>query len=237
MIRESENRDVVRFRQDFGSGMRDVAPLLPAGAIVGAVTGIAATTAGLPPIQAIAMSIVVYYPSVMLTAFVLLEAGTPGAVLVVASLVVGSRSLMYSLSLAPHFTRFSTAWKWFLAYFLLTPVYAFSIERYESDPTVSKRGYYLGTAVPLWTSIQLSVVAGVFLGRGVPPGWQLTFVVPLAFIALLVRFLEDVPTKGAALVAGVLAVAAGDVPLNAGLVVAAIGGTGAGLLLGERGTR
>lgn len=225
----------VGFRRDFVSGTKDMAPLLPAGVIVGAVTGIAATAIGLPPIQAIAMALLVYYPTVMLTAFVLLEAGTPGVILVVTSLVVGARSLMYSLSLAPHFSRLSTTWKWFLAYFLWTPVYAFSIERYESDPTVSKRGYYLGTAIPLWITVQLSVIAGVLFGRGVPPEWQLEFVIPLAFIALLMRFLKDVPTTAAALAAGVLAVAASGAPLNSGLIIAAIGGTVAGLLLGQRG--
>lgn len=226
---------MVTFRQGFEMGARDIAPLLPAGVIVGAVTGIAATAVGLPAIQAIGMSILVYYPSVMLTAFVLLEAGAPGVVLVLTSLVVGSRSIMYSLSLAPHFTRFSTVWKWFLAYFLWTPVYAFSIERYESNPSTSKRGYYLGTAVPLWLTVQLSLVAGVLFGSGVPAEWGLEFVIPLAFIALLERFLKDVPTKGAALVAGVLAVVAAGVPLNVGLVLAAIGGTIAGVVLAERG--
>lgn len=212
-----------------------MAPLLPAGAIVGAVTGIAATATGLTPTQAITMSIIVYYPSVMLTAFVLLQAATPGVVLVVTSLVVGSRSVMYSLSLAPHFSRFSTAWKWALAYLLWTPVYAFSIERYESPESVDKRGYYLGTAVPLWITVQLALGTGIFFGRGVPADWQLDFVIPLAFIALLMRFLEDVPTKGAALVAGGVAVIAGGAPFNVGLIVAAIGGTVTGLLLDERG--
>lgn len=222
-------------RQDFASGATDMAPLLPAGAIVGVVTGIAATATGLPPLQAVAMSVLVYYPTVMLTAFVLLEAAAPAAILVVTSLVVGARSVMYSLSLAPHFSRFSSRWKWLLAYFLWTPVYAFSIERFEADPTTSKRSYYLGTAVPLWLTIQLSVLAGIFFGRGVPDAWQLDFVIPLAFIALLVRFLKDLPTKGAAIAAGVLAVVAGGAPLNLGLIIAAIGGTATGLLLGKRG--
>lgn len=226
--------DLMRFRQDFASGAKDMTPLLPAGAIVGAVTGIAATTTGLPPIQAISMSVIVYYPSVMLTSFVLLEAVTPGVILVVTSLVVGSRSMMYSLSLAPHFTRFSKTWRSFLAYFLWTPVYAFSIEQYESNPSISKHGYYLGTAIPLWITVQLSLIAGVLIGRGGPSELQLTFVIPLAFIALLMRFLEDVPTKGAALAAGILVVVASGVPLNLDLIIATVGGTATGLVLRER---
>lgn len=219
------------FREDFIAGGRDLAPLLPAGAVVGAVTGIAAAAVGLPPVQAITMAVVVYYPTVMLTAFALLEAVTPAIVLIVTALVVGARSLLYSLSLAPHFSRFSHAWKWFLAYFLWTPVYAFSIGRYESNPPSSKRGYYLGTAVPLWITIQLSFVVGLFFGAGVPPEWQLDFVIPLAFIALVMRFLEDVQTVAAALVAGVLVVLSAGLPFNLGFIVAAIGGSAAGLFI------
>ena len=223
------------FRGDFSSGAKDMAPLLPAGAIVGAVTGIAATATGLSPIQAIGMSLIVYFPSVMLTSFILFDAVTPGVVLIATSLVVGTRTIMYSLSLAPHFSRFSTKRKWILAYFLWTPVYAFSIEKYQSDPSTNKRGYYLGTAIPLWITVQLSLAAGVFLGSGVPSEWQLTFVIPLAFIALVMRFLEDVPTKGAALIGGFLAVGAGGAPFNTGLIIAAIGGTVTGHVLRERG--
>lgn len=223
------------FQADFVSGAKDMAPLLPAGAIVGAVTGIAAAAIGLPPSQTVAMAMIVYYPTVMLTAFALLEAGTPGVILVATSLVVGARSTLYSLSLAPHFTRFSTAWKWFLAYFLWTPVYAFSIQRYESDPPSSKRGYYLGTAVPLWVTVQVALLGGLLFGTGLPPEWQLDFVIPLAFIALVMRFLEDIPTTGAALAAGVLVVAAAGLPFNLGFIVAAFGGTTAGILLAKRG--
>lgn len=223
------------FREDFVLGARDIAPLVPAAAIVGAVTGIAAITVGLTPVQAIVMSLLVYYPSVMLTAFVLLQAATPLVVLIPTSLVVGARSVMYSLSLAPHFSRFSTAWKWFLAYFLWTPVYAFSIAKYESEPSIDERGYYLGTATPLWVSAQLAVVVGVFFGRGVPPEWQLEFVIPLAFIALLMRFITDRPTLAAALVGGVMAVAGGVAPMNLGILIGASCGTGVGYWYYRRG--
>lgn len=230
-----EARRWMGFRSDFVLGVRDIAPLVPAAAIVGAVTGIAAITVGLTPAQAIVMSLLVYYPSVMLTAFVLLQAATPLVVLIPTSLVVGARSVMYSLSLAPHLSRFSIAWKWFLAYLLWTPVYAFSIAKYESKPTIDKRGYYLGTATPLWVSAQLAVIGGVAFGQGVPPSLQLEFVIPLAFIALLMRFVKDRPTLVAALVGGVMAVAGGIAPMNLGILIGASCGTGAGYWLHRRG--
>lgn len=223
-------------RGDFIAGAKAVSPLVPPAATVGLVTGVAATSVGLSQIQTIGMAVVVYSPTVMLTAFALLESEAPLIVLIVASLVVGARFVMLSLSIAPYFRRLSTSWKWMLAYFLWTPVYALSIERYEAAPTTSRRGYYLGTALPLWIVFQAALIVGVVFGASVPGDLQLGFIVPLAFIALLMRMVSDRPSSVAALVAGVIAVFASALPLNVGIIAAAVGGTLAGVLYtGRRG--
>lgn len=223
------------FRSDFVAGARAVSPLVPPAVTVGLVTGVAAAAVGLSSAQSTAMAVVVYSPTVMLAAFQLMEQGTPAVVLVVASLTVGVRFAMLSLSIAAYFERVSTGWRWFLAYFLWTPTYALSVERFEREPSTSRRGYYLGTAVPLWITFQAAFVVGLVFGGRVPAGWQLGFVVPLAFVALLVRMLDGRSTKGAALVAGVVAVLATTLPLNVGVVVATVTGTLAGVLLRQGG--
>lgn len=228
--------DNERFRSDFVAGAAAIVPVLPAAATVGLVTGVAATAAGLAPVQAVATSVLVYFPSVLLAAFDLLDAGIPTPVVAVTALVVGVRSAMLSLSIAPYFSRLSAGWRWLLAYFLWTPTYALSVERFEADPATSRRGFYLGTAVPTWATLQLSVAASVVFGTAVPAAWELEFVVPLAFLALVMRFLADRAARAAAVVAGVVAVLGSAVPLNLGIVVAALVGTAAGLLL-HRGWR
>lgn len=225
------------FRSDFVAGAKSMAPLLPPGATVGLVTGIAAAAAGLTSIQTISMAVIVHSPTVMLTAFSLLESGAPMIILIVAPLIVGARFALLSFSIAPYFERLTTGWKWVLAYFLWTPTYAISIEQYESEPATHRRGYYLGAAVPLWMTFQSALVLGVVFGARVPAGWHLGFVIPLAFIALLVRLVPDRPAKGAALVAGVVAVLASTLPLNVGIIVAAIAGTAAGVIGNRRGSR
>ncbi|WP_435347381.1 AzlC family ABC transporter permease [Haloarchaeobius sp. HRN-SO-5] len=222
-------------RPGFDEGVRTILPLVPATASVGLAAGVAAPAAGLTPVQSVAMSVAVYFPSVMLAALELLTADVPAFVVVVTSLVVGIRVVILSLSIAPYFDRFSTPWKLVLAYFLWTPVYALTVERFVDDPTGDVRGYYLGLAAPLWVTVQLSVVAGTVFSTTVPPGLQLTFIVPLAFIALVVRFLTDRSSKAAAVVGGVVAVLAGGVPLGLGIVVATVGGTVAGVIVERRG--
>ena len=222
-------------RVGFTEGSRTILPVVPAAATVALAAGVAAPTAGLTPLQSVAMSIVVYFPSVMLAALDLIGSGVPEAVIVITSLVVGIRVVILSLSIAPYFKRFSTGWKVVLAYFLWTPVYALTVERFSGDPAGDVRGYYLGLAVPLWITVQTSVVVGTLFSASVPTELQLEFIVPLAFIALVTRFLTDRATKVTALVGGVLAVLASGMPLGLGIVVATLGGTLGGVLVTRRG--
>jgi predicted branched-subunit amino acid permease len=221
-------------RSAFVAGARAIGPLLPAGATVGLVTGLAATTVGLSTLQTAAMAVAVYSPSVMLTAFGLLETGAPVGIVVATSLVVGARFMLLSLSISTYLRHLSSAWRWLLAYFLWTPVYALAVERYESDRAVDRRMFYLGCAAPMWGTFQTSLLVGAVSGGEVPEALQLEFVVPLAFIALLVRLVDDRPSTLAAAVAGGLAVGGAGLPLNTGIVVATVGGTVAGVLFGGR---
>ena len=83
----------------------------------------------------------------------------------------------------------------------------------------------------------LSNAAGVFLGARVPDGWPLDFVIPLALLALLFPAITDRASVAAALSAGVVAVLGASLPLNLGLVGAALAGVLVGLFFGGRGRR
>lgn len=223
------------FRAALLAGARDTAPLLPGAGAIGLITGVAAVAVGLDPVQAVAMSAVVNSPLVVLTAFHLLDVASPLVVVVLASLVVGVRFAVLSLSIAPYFERLSTRRKWALSYFLLTPVYALSVRRYTAVPETDRTGYYLGVAVPGWITVQATFLVGLRFGGSVPASWHVGFVLPLAFIALVIRFLADRAARVAALVAGVLAVVGAGLPLETGLVVAVLGGVAAASVVSRRG--
>jgi len=198
---------------------------------IGLVAGIAATDAGIPPLQTIGMGVLFFSPGSTVTTIELLESGTPAVVIVITALSVVIHLTIVSLSIAPYFERLSLGWKWLLAYLLNTPNYALSTRRYEVEPTTDVRAYYLGTGLPLWLVWQTSLGVGVLFGVGVPPQWEFDFVIPLVFIALLGSMLKDRITATVACVAGVTSVAGIGLPLNSGLIVAALVGTTAGVLL------
>jgi predicted branched-subunit amino acid permease len=64
----------------------------------------------------------------------------------------------------------------------------------------------------------------------VPPEWSLDFAIPLVFMALLLPAVKDRGTRRAAVVAGLAAVALIGLPLNLGLLAAAMLGISAGVI-------
>jgi predicted branched-subunit amino acid permease len=83
----------------------------------------------------------------------------------------------------------------------------------------------------LWTTWQLSTAAGIYLGASVPASWSLDFTLALTFIALVVPAIRDRASLGAALAAGLVAVALFNLPLKSGLLAASLIGILVGLLL------
>ncbi|USZ69263.1 AzlC family ABC transporter permease [Halorussus salilacus] len=220
-------------RTDFLSGVRVSVPILLGIVPFGMVAGVAAVGAGIPAVEALAMSVVIFAGASQLAAAELVGRNAPAVVVVFTVLVINLRMVMYSASIAPYFARQSARWKAGLSYLLTDQAYAVSLLQFERDEETSRRWYYLGVAVPLWVVWQMATVAGIALGSGVPDGWQLDFAVPLVFLAVLVPAVTDRATAAAALVGGGVAVVANGLPYNLGLITAAVVGIVTGLLVEE----
>lgn len=220
---------------EFWGGVRAQLPILLGTSPFGMIYGVAATQAGLPVGVALGMSAFVFAGSAQFLAVGLFGSGAPGLIIVLTTLVVNLRHMLYSASLAPYVRHLNRAWKYLLAFLLTDEAYAVAITHYERSasipaPGTARHWYTLGAGITLWISWQLSTAAGVLLGAQVPSAWGLDFTLALTFIALLVPTLRDRPAGLAALVAGIVALATHDLPYNLGLVVAALGGIMAGVV-------
>jgi len=190
---------------------------------------------GIPPLEAMAMSVLVYAGASMLAATQLLAGGAPVVVILVTVLFINLRFMMYSGSLRPHLAGLSWRARLCAAYLLADNAYALSIARFTERPERSgKAGYYFGAAIPVWLTWQAAVAAGIVLGAGLPASWRLEFAAPLAFIALTVPLLRDRAMVAAALAAAATAVAASALPMRLGLAAAALAGLAAGLAFRKR---
>lgn len=219
---------------DFVSGVRDVSPLLFGFVPFGLLTGITAVDIGLTPLETVAMSAIMFSGAAQLATIELMAQPAPIAVIVVTALMINLRFSMFSAGIAPHLRSLSHPWKAVSGFLLSTPSFVLSTSAFENDESVSRRGYYLGTALPIWVVWVGSTAIGVVVGARVPPSLQLDFVIPLVFIVLLFKLLEDRATWIAAGVAGPLAVVGELAPLNLGLIVASLCGMAVGLFADRR---
>lgn len=227
--------DVTRYwtaKAAFFDGVRALMPMVPGVIPFGLVTGITAVEQGLSPLTTIGMTLLFFAGSAQMAALQLLRQDAFALVIVLTVLVINLRFVMYSASLASYLHHLPRRWKWPLSYMLSDQAYALSILKLSSSET-GRLGhwYYAGTALSMWLSWQLSVVAGVFLGAGIPASWSLDFAIPLAFLALLVPAIRNSASLAAACVGGVVALLAMGLPYNLGLLLASLCGVFSGLIV------
>jgi predicted branched-subunit amino acid permease len=224
-------------RADFTRGVREVLPLIPGLMPFGVITGVTAINVGLSDVQTIFMAATTFGGAAQLATFDVMADSAPLAVVVLTGLLVNVRFSMFSAGVAPYLQHLSRPWKWVSGFFLSTPGYVLTVPAFESDDVDSRLWYYLGASIPVWLNWQLANIAGVVMGARVPPELQLDFFIPLVFMALLVKMLEGRAMVVAGATAGVLGLGGQLMPLNLGIIVAAFGGVGAGLVAKRRGQR
>jgi len=190
---------------------------------------------GITPLTAMAMSLIVFAGASMVASAQLLAAGSPAALVVLATLFINLRFMMYSASLRQHFAALPLRLRLLVAYLIADNVYALMLSHYADRPRdPDKLEYFLGAGGVVWLAWQLAVAAGIVIGTGVPASWRLEFAAPLAFVAMSVPLLRDRATIGAALTAGVTVIASAALPLKLSVAAAALTGITAGLLLERR---
>lgn len=241
---------------EFIGGVKAELPLLIGVVPFGLIYGVLALDAGIPSMQAQAMSAMVFAGSSQFILIQLVHTGMPALVMVLTVAVVNLRHALYSMSVAPYLQRLRPAWKWLLGYLLTDEAYAVTIIHYQKtiaqdevsphreildydDQLSSTHGhrhwYFLGSGLTLWTSWQLSTALGILLGAVVPQSWSLDFTLALTFIALVIPSLKDRSSWAAALSAGLVAILAFTMPYKLGLMIAALAGILVGLLVEGRG--
>jgi predicted branched-subunit amino acid permease len=207
-----------------------VAPMLLGIVPFGLVAGAAPVAEGLGGWGAVGLSTIVFAGASQLAIVDVLGQGGSALVAILAAWTINLRMVLYSASLAPFLGHEPTRRRLGAAYLLVDQAYAASVSRWAGDDrTEGRLAYFVGAGLLLWTSWQLSTVAGVLLGGSVPDDIPLDFAVPLVFLVLLVPLLDSHPAVVAALVGGVAAVVTGELGADRlSMVVGAVAGVAAG---------
>jgi predicted branched-subunit amino acid permease len=201
----------------------------------GIIAGVAMVASGIPPLAAMMMSILVFAGASMVASAQLLASGTPALLVILTTVFINLRFMMYSASLRLHFRHEPLGWRLVMAYLQADNVYGLTLMRFSDQPDApGQRQYFLGAGLVVWAAWQLAVGAGILIGAGVPSAWRLEFAAPLAFIAMTIPLLRDRAMVTAAIVAGLTVIAAHALPFKLSIAAAAFAGIAAGMLFDRR---
>lgn len=223
-------------RRGFRAGAVAVLPVLLAVGPFGLIFGIIAREAGLDLAQTMVMTATVIAGASQIAALQLLSDGAPAALAIFTGAVVNLRMAMYSASLAPWWQGAPLSLRLMVAPVLHDQSYALSVARYvRREESLSDRiGFYLAIGTITASTWTLATLLGATLGDRLPEEFDISFMVPVTFIAITAPMLRGRVNLAAAGVAAALALAFAWLPYGLGLMVGAAGGIATGMALTGR---
>lgn len=215
-------------------GARDTIPMLVGALPFGIIFGTLAVSSGLSATATLAMSALVFAGAAQFIAIGLIASGAGLLVILLTTLIVNLRHLLYSASMLPFVRHLPQRWRIPLAFWLTDESFAVAHRHYQDSgvPLADKHWYFLGSCLAMYTHWFVCTLVGVVLGSSLPgmADWGLDFAMVATFIGIVVPLLRTRPMLVAALVAAAVAVAAHGLPYKLGLMLASVAGVTAGLV-------
>ena len=200
----------------------------------GFVYGLSARDAGLSPVEAMAMSTIVFAGAAQFAAVGYVASGLawPGVILLTA--LLNARHLLYSAALAPWLRDVPFVRRTVMAHLLTDEAFALAIGHFRRLGRTDERGYWIGAIASTFIPWNLATLAGVLLGSQIPDPTRfgIDVIFPAAMIGLAVGLVTGRRELVAAIVgAGVGVVAALLTSPAVGIVVGGLVGPAVGLLV------
>ena len=193
------------------------------------VMGMAMTSAGFTPLQAMGMNVIVFAGTAQLGTLPLIADAAPLWLILATALALNLRFVIFSAALAPGFRGVGMPARWLAGYLLTDGVFAVCLDKMlHTDDPRWRLGYYLAPAAWAWLLWQLFALLGIFAAGIVPRTWSLEFMATIALITLLVPMARVRPMLVAALVGGASATLLRNMPLRLGVVAGIVAGIAAG---------
>ncbi len=193
----------------------------------GFVYGLSARDAGFSPVEAMAMSTLVFAGAAQFAAVGYVASGLawPGVILLTA--LLNARHLLYSAALAPWLRGTSRPRRALMAHLLTDEAFALSIAHFERLGRADERGYWIAAIGSTFIPWNLATLAGVTVGAQIPDPTRLGLdvVFPAAMMGLAIGLVtgrrELVAALGGAILGVGVSLWAGP---GVGVVVGGLGG-------------
>ncbi len=198
-------------KTEFLAGLKNILPLLVGVCPFGIIFGALALASGLSPGATMAMSAFVFAGSAQFIAATLVGNGASLWLIILTTFVINLRHLLYSVTLTPYLKHLPARWQAPLAFWLTDEAFVVVSRRYnQPDSSPYKHWFFLGAAISMYITWQMSTLIGILAGQMIPDplSWGLDFALPVTFIGMLIPALKDRAILIATLVAGITAVIA-----------------------------
>jgi predicted branched-subunit amino acid permease len=200
-----------------------MAPLSVGALVFGLALGAVIATSALHDWVGASSSLIINAGAAQLALVDLIDRGAPWVVVVGTALIVNARFALYSAGLAQVYRAFPMRWRVALAFMLTDQAAAFQkhFTPLIPDP-VRRRWFFLGGAGLFVIFAVAGTVVGIMLGPIIPASWQIGFIVPLMFLAMVLRTVSDRPGVIATIVAAAVVVLARDLPGGINVLVGTV---------------
>ena len=219
--------------RSYFAGAISISPLIIGVVPFGIIFGAIAYDLQISMLATVAMSAIVFAGSAQFVALGMLAVGSGPLIVIVTSVIINLRHLIYSAWLAPHLSSLPSHWRVLLSFGLTDEVFAIMSRHYNQDQTDNSHWFFLGAASVFWFSWSFSSLVGHLMGSGFPAlnEFGLEIAMPLTFGCMLVLMIKDRATLLATLIACISAYLGQDLPHQLGLMLATILGIGTGYWL------
>ncbi|MEL0638410.1 AzlC family ABC transporter permease [Marinomonas sp. TI.3.20] len=201
-------------------------PMIIGGIPFGILFGSLASSYGLSPWFAIAMSSIVFAGSAQFVAIGLISIHAPLWVIVSTTFIVNLRHLLYAADMVKYVKHLPMKLRIIMGFGLVDETYAAIRPLYGMGIVDEKTGHkaYLGSFLAFYVMWNVTTVLGVVSGELIPgmSEWGLEFAMVATFISIITPYLKTMPFWFAMISAGVASVVLVDLPNNLGLLVSAV---------------
>ena len=174
----------------------------------GFVYGLSARDAGFSPIEAMAMSTIVFAGAAQFAAVGYVASGLAWPVIAFLTFLLNARHLLYSAALAPWLADVPRPRRAVMAHLLTDEAFALSIGHFRRIGRTDERGYWIAAIASTFIPWNLATLAGVLVGGSIPdPGrFGIDIIFPAAMIGLAVGLITGRRELVAALAGAIIGV-------------------------------
>lgn len=174
--------------QNWKQGILDSLPMGISFIVFGSIFGVIAIQIGLSPFESILMSLVSFAGSAQLSVLSMIAENSNISAMVLTTLLINARHLLYGLSLSPYFSKFDWKFTNFIAYFLSDALYALSLSHCKQ--LRPQKSYMIGAGIFLYMSWGLGTLIGTVSSTLLPKFNHLGLEFSITAIFLIMAFTE-----------------------------------------------